>query len=104
MITGGQISRGRGLTLKVILKFPCGCLENSDPLGVSKTQTLKTQTPSVSLRQRVPKNAANRLVYCSSIPESAEKIKRLAVEETCTDHKKKIINTLIDISAALLST
>ena len=29
------------------------------------------------LRQRVPKNAASRLV--SSIPESAEKIKRLAV-------------------------
>ena len=103
MITGGQISRGRGLTLKVILKFPCGCLENSDlensdPLGVSKAQT-----PWVSVRQRVPKNAANRLVYCSSIPESAEKIKRLAVEETCTDHKKRL-NTLIDISATLLST
>ena len=50
----------------------------------------------------MPKNAASRLVYCSSIPESAEKIKRLPVEETCTDHKNKI-NTLIDISAAFIN-
>ena len=38
----------------------------------------------------MPKNAAGRLVYCLSIPESAKKIKGLAVEETYTDHENNI--------------
>ena len=38
----------------------------------------------------MPKNAASRLVHCSSIPESTEKIKRLAVEETYTGLENNI--------------
>ena len=69
--------------------------QTSDPLGVSKTQTLQVSRKLSPLRykkfrQRVPNNAASRLVYCSSITESAEKRKRLAVEETYTDHENNI--------------
>ena len=98
-----------------------GCLENSDlknsdpkksdPLGVSKTQTLKTQTlrkpknsnPKVKqIRRRVPQIITNRLVSRKlrlqtlkyrivSYLESAEKIKRLAVENHAyTDHENNI--------------
>ena len=75
-------------------RHPPGCLENSDPknsdpLGVSKSQTRKTQTLRIyKFRQRVPRITTNCLAYCSSIPESAEEIKRLAVENHAyTDHE-----------------
>ena len=45
----------------------------------------------------MPKNAASRLVYCSSIPECATEIKRLTVGETGTDHKKRKNLALLSI-------